>query len=247
MRIVSLVPSWTETLIWADVNVIGRTRFCIHPLQRCQSIPEVGGTKKVDWQRVQALDPELLILDKEENPIRMAEEAPAPVFATHVESVADVARELTRLAETLGNRKLELLAARWKEILKRRTSQPPLEALPGVVKWVRKPTANCHQLLYLIWKSPWMCVSRNTFVGSMLGRLGYGEYLLQFDAKYPEIVLEDFEMSRTLLLFATEPYPFGRDLEAVGEMGYPSALVDGEKFSWFGLRTLRFLEKNLGA
>src|SRR3954462_7806167 len=101
MKVISMVPSWTETLIECGVEVIGRTRFCIHPRQVVASIPVVGGTKDVNWQRVQLLNADLLILDREENPKWMAEQAPLPVLDTHVQSVDQLPRELERLGQYL--------------------------------------------------------------------------------------------------------------------------------------------------
>jgi ABC-type Fe3+-hydroxamate transport system substrate-binding protein len=243
MRLVSLVPSWTETLLWAGVDVVGRTRFCVHPSERCESIPEVGGTKEIDWRKLKTLEPELIVLDKEENSSAIAEESSIPLLVTHIKSVSDVSNALTQLAETLKNSKLEALAKRWQKVSKSRKARSSLEALPGVVQWIRKPSSPCTQLLYLIWKSPLRCVSRDTFIGSVFEQLGYGAYLIRFDQEYPEIALEDFDSSKTLLLFATEPYPFFRELDYLRGTGYPAALVDGEKYSWFGLRSLLFLEE----
>lgn len=244
LRIVSLVPSWTETLVWAGVNVVGRTRFCIHPKRICLKIPVVGGTKEVDWRKVEALDPDLVVLDREENRKEILDKLPAPAHLTHVTSVKDVQTELIRLAETLENSKLFDLADQWQRVLPEKQSRARLQALPGVIQWIREPTPACHQLLYLIWKSPWMTLSRDTFVGSVLETLGYGTYLPAFDTLYPTISLDEFEPSRTLLLFPTEPYPFDQHLEIAEATGFPAAIVDGEKFSWFGLRTLLFLRKH---
>ena len=91
-----------------------------------------------------------------------------------------------------------------------------------------------------------MTVSPHTFIGSMLDRLGYGEWLISAETKYPQITLEGFERSKTLLLCPTEPYPFAQNLDRIRKTGFPAALVDGEKFSWFGLRSLRFLQQELG-
>ena len=102
MRIVSMVPSWTETLLACGCEVVGRTRFCIHPAE-ARRIPVVGGTKTIDWNRVRALAPDLLLLDQEENPRAMHDESPIESFATHITSVRDVGPELDRLALRLGD------------------------------------------------------------------------------------------------------------------------------------------------
>lgn len=246
LRVISLVPSWTETLIWADVSIVGRTRFCIHPWQRCRSIPEVGGTKDINWQKVEDLAPDLLILDAEENTRTIYEEAPVPVLVTNISSTTDVAEELSRLARALENPRLNTLSVRWRRIIQHKRSDASLDELPGVLTWIQRPSKHCRQMLYLVWQSPWMTVTKDTFIGSVLSLLGYGKFLVPLNGKYPRIHLDDFDRSLTLLLFASEPYPFRQPLKIASAEGFPSALVDGEKFSWFGLRSLHFLEEHLG-
>ncbi len=87
MRVVSLIPSWTETLLEAGVNVVGRTRFCVYPADKVRNIPAVAGTKNWDFAAIKALKPDLLLLDKEENPKWMAEQTEIPVFSTHITSI----------------------------------------------------------------------------------------------------------------------------------------------------------------
>src|ERR1022692_4596445 len=94
VRVISMVPSWTETLIESGVNVVGRTRFCIHPKDQVKSIQAVGGTKDIDWDKVNGLKPNLVILDQEENPKSMADQCPFPILATHVTQISDVGRDL---------------------------------------------------------------------------------------------------------------------------------------------------------
>ena len=116
-----MVPSWTETLLACGCEVVGRTRFCIHPVEARQ-IPVVGGTKTIDWDRVRALAPDLLLLDQEENPRTMYDESPCDVFATHITSVRDVGPELDRLSLRLGDSAgtLRDVAARWSRVATRR-------------------------------------------------------------------------------------------------------------------------------
>ncbi len=118
MRVVSLVPSWTETLIEAGVDVIGRTRFCIHPSAQVQGIPVVGGTK--DWKlaAIRELAPDLIILDQEENPKFMAEQSPAPYLSSHITKVESVSEALAQMAVRLRNPELIKLSVRWAEIVK---------------------------------------------------------------------------------------------------------------------------------
>lgn len=245
MRVVSLVPSLTETLLEAGVAVVGRTRYCVHP-ESARSIPVVGGTKDLDFAKVEALKPDLLLVDKEENLPWMAEASSWKVHCTHVESVADMPGELAGLGVLLQNEGLKKSAEEWRSILRSpHVSARAVENLPGILEWVQRPAREPEQILYLIWRNPWMAVAPNTFVGSVLAHLGYGKMLPEFSEKYPKVDLARFDPSRTLLLFSSEPYPFllqkKRELEG---LGFPSALVDGESYSWFGQRALKFLQEN---
>lgn len=244
MKVISLIPSWTETLIEAGVDVVGRTRFCIHPDEKIKKIPVVGGTKTIDWEKVKSLKADLLLLDKDENPLWMAEQAPLPYLATHIQTVEDVARDCAMLAKTLSSIHLSELAERWEKVAARPVIARPLAKLPAV-EWVNPLKPDIEKFVYLIWKDPWMAVSRKTFIGSVLGKLGFGDSMSDFEESYPEIRLEDFDPQKTLLLFSTEPFPFGKKRDVVADSGFSSAIIDGEAYSWFGLRSLKFLEKNL--
>ena len=243
MRVVSLVPSWTETLLECSVNVVGRTRFCIHPAEAIREIPALGGTKELDRSQLEALKPDMVLLDKEENVPAMAEAGPWRTHVTHVEHVRDVAPALRDLARVLSNERLVALAVRWEKVLSRVVRPRSVREIPGLLDWVSEPTSEPERVLYLIWRCPWMTVAPNTFVGSMLERVGLGDRLPSFPEKYPKIDLADFDPAKTLLLFSSEPYPFAKKRRELTALGFPAALVDGEAYSWFGLRSLRFLEQ----
>lgn len=87
-----------------------------------------------------------------------------------------------------------------------------------------------------------MAVSKATFIGSMLKLFVDDQLLFDAEKKYPQITLEDLSEDSTLLLFSSEPFPFGKVRAELAKLPYASALVDGESWSWFGLRSLRFLE-----
>ncbi len=118
MRVISLVPSWTETLIECGVNVVGRTRFCIHPKNRSKEISVVGGTKDIDWGKVLALKADLLLLDQEENLLWMKEQSPIPVHVSHVQGVESMNLEMVRLGELFPEQRTEFLAVkeRWDKV-----------------------------------------------------------------------------------------------------------------------------------
>ena len=237
-----MVPSWTETLLTAGINVVGRTRFCIHPQERARQIPVVGGTKDWDLSSVKRLSADLLVFDKEENPKWMSDQSPVPWIATHVQSVENISEELHRLGTRLINADLIAMASRWKTLTKMRLAPEPIENLPGVQHWIRKPDCAISTILYLIWNNPLMAVSRDTFIGSVFEHTSGGRKLPEFSEKYPKIELKSFDPMTTLLLCSTEPFPFHRIKDDLAGWGFPVALVNGEDFSWFGVRTFRFLE-----
>ena len=247
MKVVCLVPSWTETLIEAGVDVVGRTRFCTHPADRVAVIPVVGGTKDTDLAKVAKLAPDLIVLDREENSRAVAEQTVVPVIATHVTSVHDVAAELNRLSERLSQPELAALAQRWRRVSRlfaAHPSQTDWHDLPGVLEWIRPPGPEVDQFIYLIWKDPWMAVGPETFIGSMLALLGFGSRMVSPGERYPKVRLEDLDQVRTLLLFSTEPYRFAAHKSAIEALPFASALIDDQCFGWFGLRALRFLEEH---
>ena len=250
MRVLSMVPSWTETLLACGVEVVGRTRFCIHPEGQVRSLPAVGGTKDVDWEKVRELRPDLLLLDREENPLKMAEESPVEVFATHVQRIEDVAMELERLAQKIGGAAkpaLQSLALRWRKV----EAAAPLiwqdwSELPGVMEWICQASSEKRRAAYLIWREPWMAASPATFIGSVLDKIGVDQLWAPREAKYPSFDFQDIP-SDAVLLCSSEPFPFAKAKfrKELLASGRACALVDGEVLSWFGLRSLGFLEHAL--
>lgn len=243
-RVISMVPSWTETLVNAGVEVIGCTRFCLHPEESIKNIPRVGGTKNWNWEKILEIKPDLILLDQEENPKFMSEQNSFKWHASHIQNISDMPGELDRLAQIFSNSELKSLSIRWQNIVDQKKSKPrpDLAQLPGVLEWGLRPNQPIKKVLYLIWKDPWMAVSRNTFIGSVLDLLGLE--LIQFSEKYPQINLDDFDPKETLILFSSEPYPFLKRKQELSSIVFPHAFVDGEVFSWFGVRSLEFLEKS---
>jgi hypothetical protein len=243
-----MVPSWTETLIACGANVVGRTRFCIHPKI---SIPVVGGTKDIDWEKVHKLKPDLLVLDREENPKAMADESPFKVHASHVTRAQDLPAELEELAGCFEEKvryEIRALGKRWQNVLAReRRIDGDLRKRPGLIEWISPAPATIENrpVIYVIWKKPWMAANRGTFISSML-ELTFcsGEQIGQGlpNSKYPEFNLEGLSPD-SILLFSSEPFPFAKFKKEIANLPFASALVDGEAFSWFGLRSLLFVEE----
>lgn len=231
MRVVSLVPSWTETLLEAGVEVVGRTRFCIHG-PGVRSIPTVGGTKNWDLERILRLKPDLLILDREENPRFMAEQTDIPFHATHVQDLSGMPKILRELGGILKNSKLEDMGQAFS-----RLKRPSVPGVPGVIEWMdRRRYTNA---IYIIWKDPWMAAGRGTYIGSVLAHCGVE--LLALEGKYP-VVEPTRIFEETLTIFSSEPFPFLEKREGLEVFCGSKCFADGEKFSWFGVRSLRFLE-----
>ena len=232
-RIVSLVPSQTELLadLGLDDEVVGLTRFCVHPDGWKARKTIVGGTKNVRLDRTQALAPDLVIANKEEN-VREQIEALAevvPVYVTDVSTVDDVLlmiRAVGRLVDRSA--RADALAA---EIA---AGFDPLAAdLRG---------AELLRALYLIWRDPWMTVGHDTIIHDVLARAGLVNVAADRD-RYP--VLSDDEihsLAPDVVLLSSEPYPFSNQHAAEVQALAPAAqieLVDGEPFSWYGSRLLR--------
>lgn len=246
MRVVCMVPSWTETLLACGVNVVGRTRYCLHPAEQVADIAVVGGTKDVQWSKVAELAPDLVIFDREENTRSMADSCPYPYFATHVTSVQDMPRALRLLAQQLNNTALMALAARFQAVLHHPTAIQP-SALPLLGHQDADPSAVLNQekpWLYLIWRKPYMSVGRHTFIASVFAHLGLADKLPAFEPNYPELSRQDIQQLNPVLLCSTEPYPFAKQLMATRqELQLDAVLIDGEPLCWYGIRCLRYLEQ----
>lgn len=243
MRVVSMVPSWTETLLRAGVEVVGRTRFCIHPPKMITNIPIVGGTKDVSWDLVADLKPDLVLLDQEENPLEMAEQCPVPYLATHVSSVETLQKELVRLGEYFESPLLMEWAVDALDVLEVPPAAWNNQKIPGFLEWVKPPSQDYKNVAYLIWKKPWMTVSRETYIGSVLQKLGANVIELPEGEKYPVVEME--ELKDSLLLFSSEPYPFQKKIADLKALNLEGAIVNGESYSWFGIRSLEFLRESL--
>lgn len=239
-----MVPSLTETLIECGVEVIGRTRFCIHPKKRIGSIPVVGGTKEIRWERCAKLKPDLVVFDKEENNKEMADSCPFPFHATHISSLQNVCSELEILSSLVVSSGLKSLANKWKIL----ADVPDLQfrgwnEIPTLSNRIGTNRGNFEKVEYMIWRDPWMTASSQTFIGSVLKKVGLSEYLQASDAKYPTLNPSQTPDASTFYLFSSEPFPFERYMSDLERIGFNGGLVDGEFFSWFGSRSYRMLSE----
>lgn len=235
MRVVSFVPSWTETLIASEVEVIGRTRFCIHPENTIKSIPVVGGTKNINSiEQLLSIKPDLVLFDKEENNQEMYQmclDRGLTCYATHVVDIKSCGEELLNLGKILKNSKLTEMGNAYLSLKKFSPELFKKCVTDGEFLQDQKYT-------YVIWKKPFMCVSPDTFIGDVLKLFSIS--LEPSEKKYPEI--SDENLKKTFCLFSSEPFPFAKFYSELKAEGYNGVIVDGEKISWYGVRTLRFLQ-----
>ncbi|MFN3453848.1 MAG: ABC transporter substrate-binding protein [Pseudobdellovibrio sp.] len=266
MKVISFVPSLTETLITAGVTVVGRTRFCIHPEDKVKSLPVVGGTKNLDLEKIKELKPDLVIFDKEENNKEMFDECLESRFkcyATHITNIQTCGEELKNLGRLLSNDELNLWGEQYlsfvtslnKEALKlkhiyksflkvdtlnaKHTSFGENNHPQQMLKLFDHTLKGSHSLHihYVIWKNPFMIVNQNTFIADVLRLFDVNVSLNE--KKYVEISENDLKSK--FCFFSSEPYPFHKDYFKLLDLGYQGILVDGEKISWYGIRNLKFL------
>jgi ABC-type Fe3+-hydroxamate transport system substrate-binding protein len=240
-RIASLVPSLTELLFALGLGerVVARTGFCVHPRDRVRSVPKVGGTKDVDVAALAALAPTHLIVNVDEN--RRAVVDAARAFVPHVvvthPCAPDDNERLYALMGALFDREHEARSLAEAFGAARRELVDSTRALPR------------ERVLYLIWKKPWMCVSRDTYIGATLGLAGWDTVPVDARARYPEIGDDDAawrDAQRVLL--SSEPYAFrSSDAQALAARhDRPVELIDAEMTSWYGSRAIEGL-RYLGA
>ena len=229
-RIVSLVPSQTELLFYLglDREVAGLTKFCVHPEEQVRSKPRVGGTKTLHLEQIAALDPDLIIANKEENEREQIEwlEQRFPVWISDVRKVDDAFEMIRRVGEMTG--KAENAAAL---ALK----------LHGDFYQLRNAKWPVRRAAYLIWNQPLMAAGANTFIDAMLRQAGFKNVFGHL-ARYPEIAEADLQKSDPeVILLSSEPFPFSeKHLGRFHEICPESVIrvVNGEMFSWYGSRLL---------
>lgn len=243
-----MIPSWTETLIECGIDVVGRTRFCVHPAAKISQIAVVGGTKDIHWDKVKALQPDLLLLDKEENLKSMAEQSPCDLLISHVTDLESVIHELEQFSKTLSQGKgaLRGLKARYEAVLKRPVcSLKDFSQIPGEIHCLRRDYAIYQNIVYVIWRDPWMRVGPKTYIGSVISHLGMGP-IPPSEVNYPKFEISDWDLKTTYFLFSSEPFPFAKKIDELRALNVQGSIVDGEMYSWFGIRGLKFLENITG-
>lgn len=230
-RIVSLVPSQTELLAYLGLQeeVVGITKFCVHPEEWFQTKQRVGGTKTVHMEKVAALRPDLILGNKEENERAQIEELQAhfPVWISDVITLEDALDMIRRVGAMTGKTEpAQVLAAE----------------IAGRFGEMKKEPLKPLRAAYFIWRKPYMVAAQSTFIHEMLQWAGF-ENVFAGLQRYPEIGLDSLAATAPeVILLSSEPYPFAeKHLDAIREL-CPEAdvyLVDGEMFSWYGSRLLQ--------
>lgn len=234
-RIVCLCPSLTEALfdMGAGPRVVGVTDWCVHPEGEVERCLRVGGTKTPHLDLIFPLNPDLVVVNEEENRLDDVEAIAArgiEVFNTFPKTVLDAAATMRAMGARVGCAEAGERIAR--EIEAER------EKLLGAAEG-RKPV----RFAYLIWRRPYMTVNRDTFVHDLLTLAGAQNLFADLSDRYPRITAEQLFTARPdAILLPTEPYMFTapHQAEVCADSGLPPdrvPLVDGELLTWYGSRT----------
>lgn len=225
-RIISLVPSQSE-LLWdlgLREELVGITKFCIHPQEMFKSVNRVGGTKTLNIDKIRALNPDLIIGNKEEN---------------EQVQILELQKEFTVWMSDIYNlddslNMIEKIGALVNRVEEARMIKNNIQSSFYQLNKSNKSA------VYFIWREPYMAAGKGTFIGDILYRLGLQNKIDDDNARYPELSLEEIKiLNPELILLSSEPYPFKQvhlnELQAL----LPHTkivLVDGELFSWYGSR-----------
>jgi ABC-type Fe3+-hydroxamate transport system substrate-binding protein len=231
-KIVSLVPSITELLIdlGLEKSIIGRTKFCIYPEEKCKSIPRIGGTKNPRIDEIIKLEPDIVFANKEEN-LREHIDLLANYTNCYVSNIQTIEHALNMINDvgTICDKKSQsnqLITA----INNSRNSFPK----------------NKEKAIYLIWNKPYMSIGHDTYISSFLNEIGYQNILPQDTVRYPTLSLEEIkQLSPDKLLLSDEPFPFKEKHQAELQSLLPNTkveLINGSYCSWYGSRMLEALE-----
>ena len=232
-KIVSLVPSQTELLCYLGLEkeLVGITKFCIHPESKFMSTTKVGGTKNINYKKIMELQPDLIIGNKEENEKEQIENLSkkSPVWLSDVNDLEDAFEMISQIGK-ITNR--EHIAEPFVKKLK-------INFTRFSKKYDNSPKKSA---AYLIWRKPYMIAANNTFINEMLSIAGFKNIYSYLD-RYPEITLDKLAKAQPeIILLSSEPFPFKeKHIFEIREFCPDSIIkiVDGEMFSWYGNRLLQ--------
>ena len=225
-RIVSLVPSQTQLLhaLGLGDRVVGITKFCIYPDEWFRAKNRIGGTKAVSMEKVEALSPDLIIGNKEENERADIEnlEKKFPVWMSDIYNLEDALEMIRNLGEITGTQ------VRAGELIRR--IQHNFSEFDA---WVSENIRSQSSVAYFIWKDPAYCAGPETFIDAMLQRCGFKNYIEE--ARYPEFT--KLKEDPDFIFLSSEPFPFKEKHVAGFQRQFPQSkvvIVNGEMFSWYG-------------
>ncbi|WP_110182282.1 helical backbone metal receptor [Nocardioides solisilvae] len=222
-RVVSLVPSLTEAMASVDRGaLVGVTDWCTHPgdLADAAGVARVRGTKNPDTRAIVALEPDLVVANKEENrelDVRRLREAGVPVWVTDIESVPQAVASMERLFD---------VALGWER---------PAWLGEARELWCGEPLPPRARTVTAIWRDPWMVVGRDTFTGDLLARAGLPNVYAGHADRYPAVPVDELDAAGAdLVLLPDEPYVFGPDDGPEAFTRTPTELVEGRLVTWYG-------------
>ncbi|WP_282032070.1 ABC transporter substrate-binding protein [Winogradskyella eximia] len=232
-RIISLVPSQTELLVdlGLESSIVGVTKFCVHPKHLRMSKAVVGGTKQINIEKIEALRPDIILCNKEENTKEIIESL-KEIAAIHVSDIYNLEDcfELINMYGEIFN-------------IKRTTStlvsNIQLEREAFQLQFQNRDKL---KVAYFIWKKPWMVAASDNFIDVMITEAGFVNVYKE-EKRYPEIDLNNPKLKEADLIFlSSEPFPFKEEHVLELQSKFPEKtikIVDGELFSWYGSRLLK--------
>jgi ABC-type Fe3+-hydroxamate transport system substrate-binding protein len=236
-RIVSLVPSQTELLfdLGQEAKIIGITKFCVHPFHFKSTKKIIGGTKKVHFEKIRLLLPDVIIANKEENTKEIVEELSkiCPVWVSDIITVEDNLQMIADFGKLLDCR---TEAQKWTDKIE--------FAYRDFQQFIKdKPTK---KVAYFIWANPYMVAGNDTFINEML-KLNNFQNIYQDKGRYPEIELKKMRLKGDpdCVFLSSEPFPFADEHAfEIGRFTHhaKTIFVDGEMFSWYGTRLVKAFE-----
>jgi iron complex transport system substrate-binding protein len=233
-RIISLVPSQTETLcdLGLEESIVGITKFCVHPYHLKSVKKVVGGTKKVNFDKIKALQPDIIICNKEENTLEIVEELSniCPVWVTNIITIADNIQMISDFGQ-LFNKRTE--AQKWNDKIHYAHSD-----FQNFIK-----DKSIKKVAYFIWANPYMVAGGDNFINSLL-KMNQFQNIYEDKGRYPEVVIQKMRIQGDpdFVLLSSEPFPFKEEHAfEIGRFTHHATtiFVDGEMFSWYGTRILK--------
>jgi len=222
-RIVSLIPSQSEYLwdLGLRNELVGISKFCIHPTEMFESTARVGGTKQLDLEKIKSLKPDVVIGNKEENVKEQIEELRkhVPVWMSDVNTMDDAFDMMLKLGQMCG---------------KQTQSEKMVSEIVEEMNEISHLFQN-ERVAYLIWHKPFMAAASDTFIDSVMRECGMINHFKN-QKRYPEIKKSDLQGADYCFL-SSEPFPFNKSHVAELQNDLKNCkivLVDGEMFSWYG-------------